>query len=105
MTIVIKKKSKARFELHHEGVPNSTLEIDFNSVINELELTGDFILLHWQARPRGLRQWGVYFSTTDMYHSFLFYKIPKEYEWKGMQIEEKPGQLPPTAVLVGRRKK
>ena len=52
----ITKVSTAKFKITTEQVANSELLLDFNPVIEEFELKGNFYLIHWQARPKGHRQ-------------------------------------------------
>jgi hypothetical protein len=51
------------------GVPQGDIELDFNPIIQEFNLTGDYQLIHWQARPKGQREWGIYSSYEDSYRS------------------------------------
>lgn len=94
----ITKISPAKFRLVTPNVPNSELELDFNPIINEFNLLGSFALLHWQAKPKGKRTWGVYSSETDNYYScshvnMNFGKVST------LQIDEDKHKTVPTAVL------
>lgn len=65
----VQRISKAKFKISTPNVPNSELLLDFNPVIDEFKLVGNFYLIHWQARPKGYREWGIYSSRDDTYTS------------------------------------
>jgi hypothetical protein len=46
------------------------ITLDFNTIIKEYKLDGNFCLFHWQSKPINVRQFGVYDSFTDSYNSF-----------------------------------
>lgn len=98
---IINRLAKAKFALATESVPNSDITLDFNPVINFFELTGDYYLIHWQARPKGYRQWGVYRALDDSYHSRLY--IPTAYGgWSTLQLEDATAVTLPSAVILFR---
>jgi hypothetical protein len=66
----IRKIFEGRFFLHWTQIPDSQLDLDFNPIIVNHKLTGYYVLLHWQAKPKNFRQWGIYDSFTDNYYSF-----------------------------------
>lgn len=63
---VIHRIDQAKFSLRWFG-KGDPLQMDFNPVINKYRLTNEFVLLHWQAKPKFLRTWGIYDSKTDSY--------------------------------------
>jgi hypothetical protein len=65
----VTKISKARFRVVTPEIANSKLVVNFNPIIDEFNLKGNFYLIHWQARPKGYRQWGIYSSKDDTYTS------------------------------------
>lgn len=65
----VKKISKAKFKVTTEDVANSELLLDFNPLIDQFDLKGDFYIIHWQARPKGHREWGIYSIKDDTYTS------------------------------------
>ncbi|WP_146136581.1 hypothetical protein, partial [Aphanothece hegewaldii] len=63
MKPIVKKTAIVnKFTLHWPDVPNSQLIIDFNPLIVFFGLTGHFVLLHYQARPVGLRRFGAMYQ-------------------------------------------
>ena len=99
---IISKTGKAQFKVSTEGVAESTLQLDFNPVIDEFQLTGDFYLVHWQARPKGHRQWGIYNSRDDSYTSTLNTKHLNYGGWQPLQLDDKTANSIPSAVVFFR---
>ena len=98
---IIEKTGKAQFKVSTEGVADSTLQLDFNPVIARFDLVGDFYLVHWQARPKGYREWGIYNSRDDSYRSTE--KIARSYgSFTGLQLNDGTASTIPSAVLVFR---
>ena len=95
----IQKLAKAKFKVSTDNVPNSELELDFNPVIEEFDLSGDFLLIHWQARPKGYRRWGIYVSGTDRYYSLKAIDLER---WTGktLQLDDMTAKTVPSAVLL-----
>ncbi len=94
----ITKIQKAKFKIATPGMTNSELELDFQPLIEEFKLEGDFILIHWQARPKGHRQWGIYSSRDDSYRSTSELAI----NWasvKSLQLDDVTAKTIPSAVL------
>jgi hypothetical protein len=93
--IVKKTAIPNKFTLHWQDIPNSQLIIDFNPLIDIFRLTGHFVLLHYQARPVGLRRFGALYAGD--YHSLdeLEAKTPS----RTLYLPEVPGMLPPNAVI------
>ena len=94
----ITKIQKAKFKVSTPGVTGSELELDFQPVIDQFKLEGDFILIHWQARPKGHRQWGIYSSRDDSYRSTSELGI----NWanvKSLQLDDATAKTIPSAVL------
>ncbi|NJO99182.1 MAG: hypothetical protein HC775_16760 [Hyellaceae cyanobacterium CSU_1_1] len=95
---IINKQDRGKFAIATESVPESEINLDFNPLINQFELTGDYYLIHWQARAKGYRQWGIYRTCDDSYHSRL--KIPMAYGgWSTLQLEDATATTLPSAVL------
>ncbi|MEY2832268.1 MAG: hypothetical protein RLZZ574_1526, partial [Cyanobacteriota bacterium] len=94
---LITKLAPAKFALATEFIPKSELELDFNPIISQFELTGNYYLIHWQARPKGYREWGVYRAVDDSYHSLP--KIPTVYGgWSSLQLDDATTVTLPSAV-------
>lgn len=94
----VQRISKAKFKIFTPNVPNSELLLDFNPVINEFKLLGNFYLIHWQARPKGHREWGIYHSATDTYRSNV--SFPSCFGKVEFAMLEDPAPTIPSAVLV-----
>lgn len=98
---LITKLERAKFALSTEFIPNSDIQLDFNPLINQFELTGDYYLIHWQARPKGYREWGIYRAVDDSYHSLP--KIPVVYGgWSSLELDDATAATLPSAVVLFR---
>lgn len=79
-------------------VPNSELQLDFNPIIEQFKLLGDYYLIHWQARPKGHREYGIYTSVDDSYRSTD--KIPIRYGGMACyQLDDATANTIPSAVI------
>jgi len=82
-------------------VPDSRIKLSFAPIIETFGLSGSYCLLHWQAKPKGLRRFGVYCSTSDSYtaidHDRL--RINASGQSLALQINETLHKTVPTAVL------
>lgn len=95
----VNKLEVAKFEVLIPDIPDSTLILDFNPLISEFKLEGDFYLIHWQARPKGHREFGVYNSKTDSYTCIA--KLPK-FGYGGinlLQLDDTQDNKLPSAVI------
>lgn len=79
-----------------EMLPDSLITLDFNPVIKEAKLVKDFAICHYQARPKGLRQWGVFYDENYFSVKSINAKVAYESIW----LDEKAITLPPNAVIV-----
>ena len=94
----VHKISKAKFMVTTVDVPNGELQLDFNPVIEQFKLGGDFYLIHWQARPKGYREYGIYTSVDDSYRSTD--KIPTSYGGMAcLQLDDMTASTIPSAVI------
>lgn len=76
------------------------LKLNFEPLIVDFDLTGDFTLLHWQARPKFVRRWGIYDSKRDIYFSREYHQVKIEVpEIRVLQVDERLSKSVPTAVL------
>ena len=98
MSKQITKIQKAKFKVATPGVTGSELELDFQPVIDEFNLEGNFILIHWQARPKGHREWGIYSSRDDSYRSTSELAI-NGFSVKSLQLDDVTAKTIPSAVL------
>lgn len=85
--------------LTYPAMPDFALNMDFNPVIDRYRLRGQFCLLHWQAKPVGLRRWGIYDAGVDNYVS----QIPEHFRLlvlpQALQVDENIVKTVPTAVM------
>jgi hypothetical protein len=78
-------------------IPDSELTLDFNPILECLGFTGSFCLLHYQAKPKFLRRFGVYcngfyFSTNQT--------IASSCTSLAVVLDESKLILPPNAVIA-----
>ena len=69
----ITKLDKAKFSV--KSADGTELELDFNPVIDRLsedEKIPKFYLIHWQGKPKGDREWGIYDPAKDEYRCDTF---------------------------------
>lgn len=93
------KIDRAKFYLCWDEKPTEKLIVDFNPIIKEFNLSGNFDLVHWQARPKGLRQFGIYNSISDTYQSTRDFIQWDSRKIELMQLDEKIFHHVPTAVI------
>lgn len=98
---LINKLNRGKFALKWVNVPDSELILNFNPIITQYKLTGTYCLLHWQARPKFYRRWGIYYSETDYYYSFEWNELSvnEKIICKALQISESKFRTVPTAVI------
>ena len=106
--IVREHRTKNTFKIYwlsdnKSQLKESIIELDFNPLINHvLNSTfkaNYFCLVHWQARPKGLRQWGVFDSTTSNYYASRELSFKTAVEPKTIQLDELKIKTLPTAVV------
>lgn len=95
---LIQKLGLARFKVSTPGVVGQDLELDFNPIIEQFKLEGNFCLIHWQARPKGHREWGIYSSKDDSYTSQPKLKINLATS-ESLQLDDATAKTIPSAVL------
>lgn len=99
MKKIVQQISQGKFKIRTEGVENSELLLDFNPVINEFSLKGKYYLVHWQARPKGHRQWGIYSSKDGSYKSV--HKPPKAFgSMEYLMLDDTLDNSIPSAVVL-----
>ena len=96
---LIQKIAPAKFKVSTPGVPSSELELDFNPIIDEKKLAGEFCLIHWQGRPKGHREWGIYQSKDDTYQTFIAGKLNTGIVQMFM-LDDSTAKTLPSAVLI-----
>lgn len=99
---IIEKIEKGKFKIQWENNPDSLIMLDFNPLLIAYKLQHQVgVIEHWQAKPVGLRRWGLYCLMSDQYYSvdadkILFSGIQKI---SSLQIPEKDyPNIRPTAV-------
>lgn len=95
----ISKTATGRFDVTYEHLPDFKLALNFNPIIQRFNLQGRFCLLHWQAKPFGLRRWGIYDSGKDFYVACEWGQIEILKSPRCLQIDETVSSTVPTAVL------
>jgi hypothetical protein len=83
-------------------IPNSIVQMDFNPIIKFFSLQGAFCLIHWQAKPFGLRRWGIFCNESKHYYGVDYdqVQISPEHKLELLQIDERKYlDIRPTAVL------
>lgn len=94
----IQKLGVAKFKVSTPNVTNSDIEIDFNPLIEQFKLSGNYILIHWQAKPKGFREWGIYSSKDDSYKSVA--ELAQNVGgFKTLQLDDQTAKTLPSAVL------
>lgn len=100
---IIQKIAKGQFKVSTPGVGNSELELDFNPVIAKLSDRSRkhaFKLIHWQAKPKGEREWGIYDSKTDSYTCGVWEDLPTFYgAGQLVMLDDKTATTIPSAVI------
>lgn len=98
LTQKIRQIGEFRFMLTYPDLPEFKLLVDFRPLWEALAPAGPCCLVHWQAKPRGQRRWGIFDGET--YRSFESYR--SELPCEGMQLNESEVITVPTAVLCYR---
>ena len=91
--------SDYRKQVFYEG-QSFPLLLDFKPFIELFTLEEECCLIHWQARPKYKRRWGVYNSQTKSYECFL--RLAIEGPMEAVQLDEAEVVTIPTAVLIAR---
>lgn len=100
------KISSGRFRVLWDAqkYQNFALMLDFNPIINHFDLDNlysDYCLLHWQARPVGLRRWGIYNRKSDQYMGCDYDKLTFDnVVVQLLQVDELKLVQPPSAVVL-----
>jgi len=81
----------------------ANLNLDFEPLIKAFvkKDDDDVYLIHWQARPKTIRRWGVYHVKTRTYTCADSVRIIGSSI--GCQLDESEVKTLPTAVLIARR--
>jgi hypothetical protein len=99
----IKKIAPAKFRINKPNVENSEIILDFNPIIAQFELSKsliDYHLIHWQGRPKGDREWGIYDPKNDNYYCGIYGDCPTFYGgMKLLMLDDKTAATLPSAAL------
>ncbi len=102
MSKLVDKIGPAKFKVTTPEVDN-VLVLDFNPIIEQFELAKgrqDYKLIHWQGRPKGDRQWGIYDPQTDSYRCGVFTGHPAMYgASKLLMLDDATVTTIPSAVV------
>ncbi|MDF0553868.1 hypothetical protein [Kamptonema sp. UHCC 0994] len=97
---IIEKTAPRQFKLLYPHLPEFELNMNFAPLIERFNLRGKFCLLHWQAKPFGLRRWGIYDGEKDSYCSTAWQSLEiKAGKIQCLQVDENIIKSVPTAVL------
>ena len=81
-----------------EMLSDSLITLDFNPIIKAANLVKNFAICHYQARPKGLRRWGIFYDENYFSAEKVTSSIPYETIW----LDESNLIFPPNAVLIHR---
>lgn len=98
MKKIITRTGKGRFRVVTPSARNFQLMLNFNPLIERFKLKGNYQLIHWQARPKGTREWGIYNSLDDSYSSLEKFEISGKF--KSLQIPDSEASSIPSAVIL-----
>lgn len=107
MTRVISQDG-LKVSLHHTQQPENGLKMDFQPVVNAARrFTGNspYVFVHWQAKPIGLRTWGVMVITPGQKPKYLSAEnidVESTEIPQFLQINEIAFNVKPTAGLIWR---
>lgn len=79
-----------------ELLPDSLITLDFNPIIKAANLVKNFAICHYQARPKGLRRWGIFYDGNYFSVEKVISSIPYETIW----LDESNLTFPPNAVII-----
>lgn len=96
----ITKISDTSFSMVWDEVPNEKLTINFKNVIEQHNLKGKYCLLHWQAKPKGYRKWGIYSSLLQEYYSIKANEVRFNTVGRLIEVDENNYSEVPTAVVL-----
>lgn len=99
------KTLQGRVTLTYPHLLDFELKMDLNPIINNFQLTGNFCLLHWQAKPFGLRRWGIYDAGIDEYFAATWDCLDINCRGTPLQLDETTVTSVPTAVIYFREAK
>lgn len=96
---------RGEVKLTYPHLPDFELKMNFTPIIREFQLVGKFCLLHWQAKPFGLRRWGVYDAGADKYFATTWNCTDINCGGIPLQLDETIVTTVPTAVIYFKNSK
>ena len=100
----LEKLGVAKFKISTPTVASSDIELNFNPIIEQFKLSGNYILIHSSAKPKGYREWGIYSSSDDSYQSIAELSQCVG-GFKSLQLDDATAKTLPTAVLYSGKDK
>ncbi len=99
---IVQQISRAKFKVTTPET-ETELELDFNPVIELLsdrERLRGYKLIHWQGKPKGYRQWGIYDSLSDNYTCNVWQDLPVFYGASRLvMLDDQTAATIPSAVI------
>ena len=97
---VIEQKG-TRVEIRYSDRPNFLMKMDFGPIIRHHKVAGNFVIVHFQAMPKGERRWGVFDGASSQYYSVRDTGLDV---WGGVSTEyismPEIGSIKPTSVVL-----
>jgi hypothetical protein len=97
----ITQLGKGKFAVKSEN--GTKLPLDFNPIIDRLsdrQKETNYFLIHWQGKPKGDREWGIYDSRDDSYRCGIFENHPTAYgAVELIMLDDTQNNLLPSAVV------
>lgn len=98
----IERIAQGKFKVTTPDVENGELLLDFNPIIKHFKLSGRFKLIHWQARPKGYREFGIYDFESDSYRSLEISESIGYGSIELLQLDDTTANTIPSAVICHR---
>lgn len=99
MTKILTQTGDFTVKISFDNLPDE-LNLDFQPIVKWFNLTGSFVLLHWQARPKFQRGYGCYDSSSKKYYDTPHNKLDvKSDSCRLLQLNESIYTTLPTAVI------
>ena len=98
---IITKIAPYEFDVSYPEIAD-VLHLNFNPVVDFFHLKGAFCLLHWQSKPFGLRQFGVFCNSSDSYQSIPWNQLEILIPPCPIQVDERFVKSIPVAFLLFR---
>jgi hypothetical protein len=98
----IERIAQGKFKVTTPDVENGELLLDFNPIILKFNLSGRFKLIHWQAKPKGHREFGIYNFESDSYRSLVSLESIGYGGIQLLQLDDATANTIPSAVICHR---